>query len=155
MRGSGIRIDHVAWGRACCQLSEDRVERPERSRFASRDAFTHTALHELGHAPGPRTGRRWSPTAASGGDRRDADRREPARNGGKQAEGARGRAAAPRRATWRAAQSRDTLTEGEHPFLERRISRERPCLILPRDAFGPATGASRCNDPLAGMQFGP
>ena len=52
MRASGVRIDHVAGDRAYYRLSEDRVVLPERSQFASHDAYTHTALHELGHATG-------------------------------------------------------------------------------------------------------
>ena len=52
MRASGVRIDHVAGDRAYYRLSEDRVVLPERSQFASQDAYTHTALHELGHATG-------------------------------------------------------------------------------------------------------
>ena len=52
VRASGVRIDHVAGDRAYYRLSEDRVVLPERSQFASQDAYTHTALHELGHATG-------------------------------------------------------------------------------------------------------
>ncbi len=52
MRASGVRIDHVAGDRAYYRLSEDRVVLPERSQFASQSAYTHTALHELGHATG-------------------------------------------------------------------------------------------------------
>ena len=52
MCASGVWIDHVAGDRACCRLSEDRVVLPERSQFALQDAYTHTALHELGHVTG-------------------------------------------------------------------------------------------------------
>ena len=52
MRASGVRIDHVAGDRAYYNLKDDRVVLPERSQFASQDAYTHTALHELGHATG-------------------------------------------------------------------------------------------------------
>ena len=52
MRASGVRIDHVAGDRAYYRLSEERVVLPERSQFPSQDAYTHTALHELGHATG-------------------------------------------------------------------------------------------------------
>ena len=52
MRATGVRIDHVAGDRAYYRLSEDRVVLPERNQFASQDAYTHTALHELGHATG-------------------------------------------------------------------------------------------------------
>ena len=52
MRGSGVRIDHVAGDRAFYRRSEDRIVLPERSQFASQSAYTHTALHELGHATG-------------------------------------------------------------------------------------------------------
>ena len=52
MRGSGVRIDHVAGDRAFYRPSEDRIVLPERSQFASQSAYTHTALHELGHATG-------------------------------------------------------------------------------------------------------
>ena len=52
MRNSGVRIDHVAGDRAFYRLSEDRVVLPERGQFASQESYTHTALHELGHATG-------------------------------------------------------------------------------------------------------
>ena len=52
MRASGVRIDHVAGDREYYRLSEERVVLPERSQFPSQDAYTHTALHELGHATG-------------------------------------------------------------------------------------------------------
>ena len=52
MRATGIRIDHVAGDRAYYDLGADRVVLPERSQFASQPAYTHTALHELGHATG-------------------------------------------------------------------------------------------------------
>ena len=52
MQGSGVRIDHVAGDRAFYRPSEDRIVLPERSQFASQSAYTHTALHELGHATG-------------------------------------------------------------------------------------------------------
>ncbi|MDE2905359.1 MAG: zincin-like metallopeptidase domain-containing protein [Acidobacteriota bacterium] len=52
MRASGVRIDHVAGDRAYYNLKDDRVVLPERSQFASQDAYTQTVLHELGHATG-------------------------------------------------------------------------------------------------------
>ena len=52
MRNSGIRVDHVADDRAYFNFFENRVVLPERSEFPSRSAYTHTALHELGHATG-------------------------------------------------------------------------------------------------------
>ena len=52
IRSSGIRVDHVADDRAYYNFFEDRVVLPERSRFPSPSAYTHTALHELGHATG-------------------------------------------------------------------------------------------------------
>lgn len=52
MRNSGVRIDHVAGDRAYYNKVEDRVVLPERSQFPTQDAYTHTALHELGHATG-------------------------------------------------------------------------------------------------------
>ena len=52
IRHSGIRVDHVAGDQAYYRLTEDRVALPERSQFPSQDAYTHTALHELGHATG-------------------------------------------------------------------------------------------------------
>ena len=52
IKSSGVRIDHVAGDRAYYRLSADRVVLPERSQFPSQDAYTHTALHELGHATG-------------------------------------------------------------------------------------------------------
>ena len=93
MRASGVRIDHVAGDRAYYRLSEERVVLPERSQFPSQDAYTHTALHELGHATG-HPSRLNRPTlvdhgglrvggvrqgGAAGGDRRDDDRREARR----------------------------------------------------------------------------
>ena len=47
---SGVRLDHEAGDRAYYSLKDDRVVLPERSQFPSQDAYTHTALHELGHA---------------------------------------------------------------------------------------------------------
>ena len=52
IKSSGVRVDHEAGDRAYYRLSDDRVVLPERSQFASQDAYTHTALHELGHATG-------------------------------------------------------------------------------------------------------
>ena len=52
MRNSGIRVDHVADDRAYYNFFENRVVLPERSAFPSQAAYTHTALHELGHATG-------------------------------------------------------------------------------------------------------
>ena len=52
IRDSGVRVDHVAGDRAYYSLKDDRVVLPERSQFPSQDAYTHTALHELGHATG-------------------------------------------------------------------------------------------------------
>ena len=52
MRGSGVRIEHVAGDRAFSHPADDRIVLPERSQFASQSAYTHTALHELGHATG-------------------------------------------------------------------------------------------------------
>ena len=52
MRNSGVRIDHVAGDRAFYSVSQDRVVLPERGQFASQESYTHTALHELGHASG-------------------------------------------------------------------------------------------------------
>ena len=52
IRASGIRLDHVAGDRAYYSLQDDRVVLPERSQFPSQEAYTHTALHELGHATG-------------------------------------------------------------------------------------------------------
>ena len=51
-KSSGVRVDHVAGDRAYYNLKDDRVVLPERSQFASLDAYTQTALHELGHATG-------------------------------------------------------------------------------------------------------
>ena len=89
IKASGVRVDHVAGDRAYYSLKGDRVVLPERSQFASVDAYTHTALHELGHATG-HPSRLNRPTlvehgrlrhrdlrarGAAGGDRRDDDRR--------------------------------------------------------------------------------
>ena len=52
IRSSGVRVDHVAGDRAYCSLKDDRVVLPDRSQFESQSAYTHTALHELGHATG-------------------------------------------------------------------------------------------------------
>ena len=52
IQASGVRVDDVAGDRAYYSLKNDRVVQPERSQFASQDAYTHTALHELGHATG-------------------------------------------------------------------------------------------------------
>ena len=52
IKASGVRVDHVAGDRAYYNLKDDRVVLPERSQFPSQDAYTHTALHELGHATG-------------------------------------------------------------------------------------------------------
>ena len=42
----------MAGDRAYYSLKADRVVLPERSQFPSQDAYTHTAVHELGHATG-------------------------------------------------------------------------------------------------------
>ena len=42
----------MAGDRAYYSLKDDRVVLPERSQFDSQSAYTHTALHELGHATG-------------------------------------------------------------------------------------------------------
>ena len=42
----------MAGDRAYYNLKDDRLVLPERSQFPSVDAYTHTALHELGHATG-------------------------------------------------------------------------------------------------------
>ena len=52
IKASGVRLDHVAGDRAYYSLKDDRVVLPERSQFDSQSAYTHTALHELGHATG-------------------------------------------------------------------------------------------------------
>ena len=52
IRSSGVRVDHVAGDRAYYSLKDDRVVLPDRSQFDSPSAYTHTALHELGHATG-------------------------------------------------------------------------------------------------------
>ena len=52
IRSSGVRVDHVAGDRAYYSLKDHRVVPPERSQFDSQSAYTHTALHELGHATG-------------------------------------------------------------------------------------------------------
>ena len=52
IRNSGIRVDHVKDDRAYYNFFENRVVLPERSQFPSQSAYTHTALHELGHATG-------------------------------------------------------------------------------------------------------
>ena len=52
MRNSGVRIDHVAGDRAYYSAKADRIVLPTREQFASQESYTHTALHELGHATG-------------------------------------------------------------------------------------------------------
>ena len=89
IRSSGVRVDHVAGDRAYYSLKDDRVVLPDRSQFESQSAYTHTALHELGHATG-HPDRLNRPTlvkhggfgsgglrarGAAGRDRRDDDRR--------------------------------------------------------------------------------
>ena len=66
MRNSGIRVDHVADDRAYYNFFEDWVVLPERSQFPSQSAYTHTALHELGHATG-HPGRMHRPTFVNRG----------------------------------------------------------------------------------------
>ena len=52
MRGSGVRINHVAGDRAYYNLQTDKVTLPERGQFPTPVAYYQTALHELGHATG-------------------------------------------------------------------------------------------------------
>ena len=52
IKSSGVRLDHVAGDRAYYSLKDDRVVLRERSQFDSQPAYSHTALHELGHATG-------------------------------------------------------------------------------------------------------
>ena len=52
IKSSGVRLDHVAGDRAYYSLKDDRVVLPDRRQFESQSAYTHTALHELGHATG-------------------------------------------------------------------------------------------------------
>ena len=52
MQNSGVRINHRAGDRAYYNQTEDRVVLPVRSQFPTQDAYSHTALHELGHATG-------------------------------------------------------------------------------------------------------
>ena len=52
VRNSGIRVDHAADDLAYYNFFEDRVVLPDRSQFPLQSAYTHTALHELGHATG-------------------------------------------------------------------------------------------------------
>ena len=56
IKASGIRLDHVGGERDYYSLEDDRVVLPDRSQFPSQDAYTHTALHELGTPPGTRAG---------------------------------------------------------------------------------------------------
>ena len=52
MRGSGVRIGHVAGDRAFYNLANDQVVLPEQGQFATANGYYQTALHELGHATG-------------------------------------------------------------------------------------------------------
>ena len=52
MRGSGVRISHVAGDRAFYNLANDQVVLPEQGQFATANGYYQTALHELGHASG-------------------------------------------------------------------------------------------------------
>ena len=52
IRNSDIRVDHVAGDGAYYDPMMDLVVLPKRSQFPSQAAYTHTALHELGHATG-------------------------------------------------------------------------------------------------------
>ena len=52
MQGSGIEVVHQRGDRAFYQPKRDRVVLPARDQFPSQSAYSHTALHELGHATG-------------------------------------------------------------------------------------------------------
>ena len=52
VRGSEIRVDHVPGDKAFYQPSTDRVVLPPREQFPTQAGYSHTALHELGHATG-------------------------------------------------------------------------------------------------------
>ena len=52
IRGSGVRISHVAGDRAFYNLPNDHVVLPEQGQFATANDYYQTALHELGHASG-------------------------------------------------------------------------------------------------------
>ena len=52
MRGSRVRISHVAGDRAFYNLPNDQVVLPQQGQFATANGYYQTALHELGHATG-------------------------------------------------------------------------------------------------------
>lgn len=47
-----VRVDHVQGDRAYYNKAEDRVVLPDPSQFPTSTGYSHTALHELGHATG-------------------------------------------------------------------------------------------------------
>jgi putative DNA primase/helicase len=52
LTAGGAQIRHEAGDRACYRLATDLIVLPERSQFATSDAFYATALHEKGHWSG-------------------------------------------------------------------------------------------------------
>ena len=52
IRGSEIRVNHVAGDRAFYNAGTDQVTLPPKDQFSTQAAYSHTALHELGHATG-------------------------------------------------------------------------------------------------------
>ena len=47
-----VRVDHVQGDRAYYNKAQDRVVLPDPSQFPTSTGYSHTALHELGHATG-------------------------------------------------------------------------------------------------------
>ena len=52
MRGSDVTIKHVPGDKACYRPSTDEVVLPPHEQFPTQAGYSHTALHELGHATG-------------------------------------------------------------------------------------------------------
>ena len=51
-----VRVDHVQGDRAYYNKAQDRVVLPDPSQFPTATGYSHTALHEIGHATGHESG---------------------------------------------------------------------------------------------------
>ena len=54
-QAGGPEVVHVQGDRACYSAKQDTVTLPDPSQFHSQTGYSHTALHELGHATGHET----------------------------------------------------------------------------------------------------
>ena len=52
VRHGEVRVDHVQGDQAYYNKAQDRVVLPDPSQFPTSSGYSHTALHELGHATG-------------------------------------------------------------------------------------------------------